>query len=64
VNDDDTAPYPVPTVRWVDPYRHERIMLLALAVAYLAAGAVLGFACFELASIADQINSTPYCRRI
>lgn len=57
---DDTARLPViihrrETPRWVLP---------AIAVAYAAAGAVLTLSCLVLAHAADQITSTPMCRRL
>jgi len=58
---DPTTPMPLPVP--VDR-TNERRLLLALFVAYLAAGGVLAFACLELASAADQINSAPICRRL
>lgn len=42
----------------------QRRILFALFVAYLAAGGVLAFALLELEAVAEQINSTPFCRRI
>lgn len=41
-----------------------RRLLFALFVAYLLAGGVVAFACLELASVADQINGAPICRRL
>lgn len=61
---DDTTPMPNPPVHYHRPDRYERWLLAWLAVAYLFAGMVLGFACVTLANVADQINSTPFCRRI
>jgi len=43
---------------------NERRLLAVVFVAYFLAGGVLAFACFELAAVADQINSTPMCRRL
>jgi hypothetical protein len=61
--DEDTAIQPL-LVGHPVRCRNERYMVVALTVAYLAAGAVLAFACLQLTAVADQINSTPYCRRI
>jgi hypothetical protein len=63
VTDDPTDVIPL-QVGYFNPYRFERHLLLALVLAYFAAGAVLGFALLELTAVADQINTTPYCRRI
>jgi hypothetical protein len=45
-----------------DPFG--RFILVALCVAYLLAGGVVGFACCVLVNAADQINNAPFCRRI
>ena len=58
---DDTIPLPV--IHFV-PSRSERWLVVALAVTFLGAGAVLAFSCLTLANVADQINSTPMCRRL
>lgn len=42
----------------------ERVVLVAFVLAYMAAGAVIGFACCVLVNAADQINNAPFCRRI
>lgn len=42
----------------------DRLLLIAFVLAYMAAGAVLGFACIVLINAADQINNAPFCRRI
>ena len=47
-----------------NPYRHERLLFVCLAAAYLMAGAVLGVSLLMLAAVADQIADTPLCRRI
>ena len=47
-----------------DPGAFERRLLFALFVAYLCAGGVLAFALLELEAVADQITTTPFCRRI
>lgn len=47
-----------------DPRDNGRRLLFALFVAYLCAGAVLAFALLELEAVADQLNTTPFCRRI
>lgn len=60
---DDTIELPDP-IHYHRPDRYERWLLAWLAVACLFAGMVLGFACVTLANVADQINSTPFCRRI
>lgn len=57
---DDTTPLP----RQHRPDRYEGWLLIWLAVAYLFAGMILGFACVTLADVAQQINATPFCRRI
>lgn len=62
MNDDTTRVQPIPFSR--DPAPFERRLLFALFVAYLGAGAVLAFACLELASVADTLNSAPICRRL
>jgi len=43
---------------------NDRWMVIALAVAYLAAGAILACGCLVLLNAADQINSANLCRRI
>jgi hypothetical protein len=45
-----------------DPFG--RFILVALCVAYLLAGGVVGFACMTLLSVSDQIHATPLCQRI
>lgn len=62
-SDDDTIRIPV-IVGSTDPYRGERVLFIWLCVAYMAAGAVLSFACWQLADVAHQINAAPYCRRL
>jgi hypothetical protein len=47
-----------------DDRRSERYLVVAIAVAYLAAGAVLGFSCAVLASTAHHIETANLCRRI
>ena len=45
----------------------DRWYVIAIVVAYIAAGAVLGLACAVLLNAADQINqidTTNLCRRI
>lgn len=65
MNYDDTHQMPQPPPpRERHPDRYERWLLVWLAIAYLFAGMVLGYACVTLANVADQINSTPFCRRI
>lgn len=63
MNDDDTIRIPV-IVGHPHPYRYERVLFTWLCVAYLAAGAILSFACWQLADVAHQINAAPYCRRL
>lgn len=57
---DDTTKLP----RSKRPDRYESWLLVWLAVAYLFAGMILGFACVTLAHVAEQISTTPFCRRI
>lgn len=71
MKDDDTLRMPQPTQpappagRYdPNPYRHERLLLTFIGIAYLLAGAVLGFALMQLAYVVDQIHDTPLCRRI
>lgn len=63
MSDDPTGVQPMPPFERDDGTR-ERRLLFALLVAYLCAGGVLAFALLELEAVADQINSTPFCRRI
>ena len=58
---DDTTPLPI--IHFI-PTRPGRWLVIALALSYLMAGAVLAFSCLTLANVADQINSTPMCRRL
>jgi hypothetical protein len=42
----------------------DRWYLIAIILAYLAAGAVLAFACIVLLDAANQIHDADLCRRI
>lgn len=42
----------------------DRWYLIAIVLAYLAAGAVLAFACAVLLNAANQIHDADLCRRI
>jgi len=64
MTDDDTVVVPVFTTPNPDPYRCERVLFVWLCVAYMAAGAILSFACWQLSAVADQLNAAPYCRRL
>lgn len=59
MTDDDTVRIPI----IVGPAHLPRWVLPALAVAYAIAGGVLAFGALVLAHAADQITSTPMCRR-
>lgn len=60
MSDDPTVRIPVIAQRREMP----RWILPALALTYAAAGAVLSFACLVLVRAADDITSTPFCRRL
>jgi hypothetical protein len=42
----------------------DRWYVIALCLAYLAAGAILAFGCLVLLHAADQITNADLCRRI
>lgn len=58
--DDDTVRIPL----IVGPERLPRWVLPAICVAYAFAGGVLTFGCLVLVHAANQITTTPLCRRL
>lgn len=60
MSDDDTMRIPL----IVTEVRLPRWVLPAIALAYALAGGVLSFGCLVLIHAADQINSSPMCRRL
>jgi len=42
----------------------DRWYVIAIVLAYLAAGAVLALGCAVLLNAADQVHNAPLCRRI
>jgi hypothetical protein len=42
----------------------DRWYILAICLAYVAAGAILALGCIVLLHAADEVNNAPFCRRI